>query len=302
MTDAFDIENQTILRISGADRNKFLQGQLTQDVDTLNPLKSALAGWTNAKGRLLFVSQLVTWNDSIYLPVASDIAEQVAKRLSMFVLRADVQIDASPELNLMGLITSATDPITVNGEEVPPDAGACRSDDTLCVARVVGDPTRLWIIGTPEATAAIKDQMDNSKSTADWTLRNIRAGIPEIQRITSETFIPQMLNLDLLGGVSFTKGCYVGQEIVARTQNLGRIKRRMYRFRSESEHRFASGELLYGPEKATGKIVSCIRDGHSTELLAVITIESVDQQWFADEGHTLPLEQQRLPYSMTKPD
>ena len=139
-------------------------------------------------------------------------------------------------------------------------------------------------------------------SAGEWTIRNIRAGIPEIQRATSEAFVPQMLNLDLLGGVSFTKGCYVGQEIVARTQNLGRIKRRMHRFRSESEHRFASGELMYGPDKATGKIVSCSHDGHATELLAVIAIDSSDKQWFADEGGTLPVEQQLLPYSIPETD
>ena len=302
MTDAFDLENQTLLRISGADRNKFLQGQLTQDVDALSPLKSALAGWTNAKGRLLFVSQLMAWNESIYLPVATDIAEQVAKRLSLFVLRADVQIDAPPELNLMGLFTGAADPATVVGLEVPAEPGACRSSDSLCLARVVGDPTRLWAIGTPEVTAAMQAKTNSLLSAGEWTIRNIRAGIPEIQRATSEAFIPQMLNLDLLGGVSFTKGCYVGQEIVARTQNLGRIKRRMHRFRSESEHQFASGELLYGPEKATGKIVSCIRDGDSTELLAVIAIESSGGYWFADEDRTLPVERQPLPYLITETD
>jgi hypothetical protein len=302
VTGAFDIENHSLLRISGDDGHEFLQGQLTQDLDSLNPRQSALAGWTTAKGRLLFVSQLMNWNDAIYLPVAADIAEQVIQRLSMFILRADVQIDFPPELNLVGLVTSATDPVTVNGLEVPLEPGACRSSATQCLSRVIGDPTRLWAIGIPEATGAIQTTTNNLLSAEDWTLRDIRAGIPEIQKNTSETFIPQMLNLDLLGGVSFTKGCYVGQEIVARTQNLGRIKRRMYRFRSESDYQFASGGLLHGPNKATGKIVSCSRNGPVTELLAVIAIGSAGRPWFADEGQSLPVEQQPLPYSIPETD
>jgi folate-binding protein YgfZ len=213
-----------------------------------------------------------------------------------------VQIDFPPQLNLVGLITSATGPVTVNGLEVSLEPGACRSSATLCLTRVIGDPTRLWAIGTPEATVAIQTTTNNLLSAGDWTLHNIHAGIPEIQKNTSETFIPQMLNLDLLGGVSFTKGCYVGQEIVARTQNLGRIKRRMYRFRSESDHHFASGESLYGPDKTTGKIVSCHHDGQSTELLAVVAIDSAGRPWFADEGQSLPVEQQPLPYSIAETD
>jgi folate-binding protein YgfZ len=302
VTDAFNIEDQSILRISGADRYTFLQGQLTQDVDSLTPRNSALTGWTTAKGRLLLVGQLMTWNDAIYLPVATDVANQVAERLSLFVLRADVQIDVPPELNLMGLSAGAADPATVDGLEVPAEPGACRSSDTLCVARVVGDPTRLWVIGTPEETAAIRATTNSLLSAGEWTLRNIRAGIPEIQQTTSEAFVPQMLNLDLLGGVSFVKGCYVGQEIVARTQNLGRIKRRMYRFRAESEHSFTSGELIYGPDKATGKIVSCSHDGRATELLAVIAIDSAGGQWFTNEDLTLPVERQPLPYLITETD
>ena len=295
--NVFDLKNHSILRISGEDRHEFLQGQLTQDLDSLGPWQSALAGWTTAKGRSLVISQLMQWNEAIYMPVSADIVGQVAKRLSMFVLRANVKID-SPDVSLVGLVTDTGDPVTINGLEVPLEPGACRANDTLFLARVIGDSSRLWVIGTPEAVGDIQDTASIRLSAEDWTLRNIRAGIPDIQLETSELFIPQMLNLDLLGGVSFTKGCYVGQEIVARTQNLGRIKRRMYRFRSKSEHRFAAGGLLYGPDNATGKIVLCSRDDPFTELLAVIAIDSAGGHWFADEGRSLPVEKMPLPYSV----
>ena len=113
-----------------------------------------------------------------------------------------------------------------------------------------------------------------------------------------EQFTPQMLNLDLLGAISFTKGCYVGQEIVARTQNLGRIKRRLYRFRADSANDFEPGQLLYGPENKTGKIVSCARSGTATDLLAVIAIESAKSDWFAEAEYRTMLIQEPLPYSI----
>ncbi len=295
-----DFKNHSLLRISGSDRHEFLQGQLTQDLNSLHPLRSTLAGWTTAKGRLLFIGQLMDWNDAIHIPISTAIAEPVARRLNMFVLRADVQIDF-PDLRLAGLVVDNPETLSMSGLEVPPDAGACSADGTLCLARVTGDPTRLWAIGNAQAIGNLEDTPDLQASDTDWTLHNIRAGIPEIEMNTSEMYLPQMVNLDLLGGVSFTKGCYVGQEIIARTQNLGRIKRRMYRFRSETGHQFESGGLLYGPDNATGKIVSWGRAGDTTELLAVIAIDSADADWFADEDHTLPLERQPLPYVIPDP-
>jgi folate-binding protein YgfZ len=296
-TNAFDLDDHSILRISGPDRHEFLQGQLTQDLDSLSPGQSVMAGWANAKGRLLLVSQFMTWNEAIYLPVRTDIAEPIARRLSMFVLRADVRVE-SPDLRLFGLSLGSFDATSINGLEIPPAAGACRANDSLCLARVIGDPGRIWGIADAETAGEIRDAAGTRLPAREWTRCDIRAGIPEIQMRTSELFVPQMLNLDLLGAISFTKGCYVGQEIVARTQNLGRIKRRMFRFRSESGGSFEPGETLYGPDNATGKILSISDEGDATEILGVIAIDSVESSWFGDEGHTLPLDLQPLPYSI----
>jgi len=293
--NACDLNSYSILRISGNDRSQFLQGQLTQDLGTVDARHSALTGWTTAKGRLLAVGQLMDWNESIYLPLPATIAESVARRLRMFVLRADVRIDF-PDLQGLGLVGESTDPLNIGGLELPPESGACRANDDLCVARVGGDPVRAWAIGNGLAIDALLAPSGTGLITeTEWLLHDIHAGIPTIGPETSELFIPQMLNLDLLDGISFTKGCYVGQEIVARTQNLGRIKRRMYRFRAETDRPCQPGQLLSGPDDATGRIVSCARDNQATEMLAVIPVAAADGQWYADENRTIILQRQPLP-------
>jgi len=295
--DAVKLEHYSVLRISGADRGEFLQGQLTQDVGEVTPQRSVLTGWTNAKGRLLVVGQLINWNNAFYLPLPADIAPGVAQRLGMFVLRADVAIDL-PDLRISGLSSPIDEAIRIGDLELPPAPGACRAGDDVCLARMVGDPARAWLIGP----GFINNQPAEDSPVIDdghWRLANIQAGLPEISAGSTEMFTPQMLNLDLLSAISFTKGCYVGQEIVARTQNLGRIKRRMYRFRAESGQDFVPGQLLFGPDDMTGKIVSCARDGAATELLAVIAIKSADDAWFADAKRSLPVDRRPLPYSIS---
>jgi len=256
--------------------------------------RSALTGWTSAKGRLLAVGQLMDWNESVYLSLPTTIAESVARRLRMFVLRADVQIDF-PDLQSFGLVGENTDALEIDGLELPPEHGACRASDDLCVARIVGDPVRAWAIGNMRTIETTMSGTDRITET-EWLLHNIRAGIPAVAPETTETFVPQMLNLDLLGGISFTKGCYVGQEIVARTQNLGRIKRRMYRFRIETDQSCQPGQLLFGPDDATGRIVSCAPDNRATELLAVVPISASDDPWHTDEDRKIVLQRQPLPY------
>jgi folate-binding protein YgfZ len=287
----FELEGYTVLKIGGADRRDFLQGQLTQDVTRVTAQQSLLAGWTTAKGRLLAVGQLIDWGDAFYLPLPSDTAPGVAQRLGMFVLRAEVSIELV-DMNIAGLAVPADSPIDIGNLHLPNETGACVSDDSFCLARIVDDPSRAWALGD------IPADLQGGQSSEAWKLANVQAGIPEIVSGASEQFTPQMLNLDLLGGISFTKGCYVGQEIVARTQNLGRIKRRMYRFHSDSDSPLASGDLLHGPEAVTGKVVAGIRSNDGTEMLAVVAIDSASGDWYSDEECSAPIQLRELPYDI----
>ncbi len=239
------------IRVSGSDRIAFLQGQFTQDLTKLNPEMPVLAGWNSPKGRLYFVSWLADWQDAVWLVVPRGLAEGIVRRLRMFVLRAAVRVEIS-NLTVQPMIaTSLKDSSTAN----------CFYDDNSLGIAVPGGS---WQIGTAVPGA----------DTDEWRLANIRAGVPCIWPATSEAFVPQMVNLDLLGGISFSKGCYVGQEIVARTQNLGRIKRRMFRFTCAAAG-IEPGATVSAGDQASGTVVDAVTAAGKTELLAVVRLEKL---------------------------
>jgi folate-binding protein YgfZ len=272
---------------------------LTQDLNRVTDQNSALAGWASAKGRLLMVAQVISWQESIYLPVPKEVADALVQRFRIFVLRANVVIELS-DLALLGLIDLPEGEIVnVGNISLIPESGVVASDKAFCVARVIGDSSRAWLIGEQQRIESIvKAQNITRSDEQQWDLQNILNGMPVIQTNISESFIPQMLNLDLIGGISFSKGCYIGQEIVARTQNLGRIKRRMYHFGVAPDLPLSVGMNLYGPDNVTGKIVAAVPGDSGTDFLAVVPIDESADQWFIDEERTHPVEHRSLPYSI----
>ena len=290
-----DLSYLGVLRISGRDRRTFLQGQLTQDLDRLSPEKWIFTGWTSPKGRLLTIAQLFDWRDSIWLLMPVELIDDVAKRLTIYVLRSDVQLEACAT-SIAGLggthaITTAQSlGINLAGE---PDASV--STENLCLGRLAGDPSRLIAIGDlpPFSTPAPPKRDSNA-----WRLQNIRSGIPVIFAATSEAFLPQMVNLDLCGGVSFDKGCYTGQEIVARTQNLGRVKRRMFRFTYAAEIELAPGQTIFSAGRPVGHVVDGASLDTGMELLAVVPHISDDGNLALDEAGTQRLDPAPMPYEV----
>ena len=280
-----------MLIISGPDRADFLQGQLTQDILKLETAGTALAGWASAKGRLLAVGQLIATDDEIWWPLPADIIDGIEKRMKMFVLRARVKIVQStmPVSGILGI--HELDRLQIAGATVPLEDQPSRLVDGSIVVRVIGDPDRAWLIG-PAAEAGEFEIAPESR----WVLQSIRTGLPYIVADTQEQFVPQMLNLDRIGAISFDKGCYVGQEIVARTQNLGRIKRRMYRFTTSNTTQLPPSVVIYGPDNATGKVVLSSENEKPGELLAVVPIDAATGPWFADELKSVKLTNQPLPY------
>ncbi len=294
---AIELDDYRVLVVAGEDRVEFLQGQLTQDVAGMQAPGSALAGWATAKGRLLAVGQLVATPDALLWPLPADIVDSVQRRLGLFRLRARVEIRLAADavVGLCGLAVGRE--VRAGHVTLGAESGATTISDGLVAARLIGDPMRAVAFGPAETIRSwLADTGCMRASANEWRLLDIRAGLPTVVAATSEAFIPQMLNLDLLGGVSFTKGCYVGQEIVARTQNLGRIKRRMFHFRSPGTTRLEPGATIHGPDGATGKVVMAARTDGDTELTAVIAIDEAAQIWFADQARTIGLEPECLPY------
>ncbi|HJP39135.1 MAG TPA: hypothetical protein QF499_08395 [Gammaproteobacteria bacterium] len=282
-----------LLVISGADHVEFLQGQLTQDLAILKTSGTAHAGWASAKGRLLAAGQLIAAGDEIWWPLPADIIADVAKRLQMFVLRADVKIviSTTPISGLFGL--AGKDQLRISQKTKQIGNKPILLTEQSLVVRVDGDPDRAWLIGPAGQTTGYEPTDESA-----WTLQSIRSGLPFIVAATQELFVPQMLNLDLIDAISFDKGCYVGQEIVARTQNLGRIKRRMYRFSTDQATHLPPGADLYGPGNATGKVAISSEQETGGELLAVLPIEAAGRPWFADPALTVELHRQPLPYQV----
>ena len=298
-TKVVKLDAYSLIRISGEERITFLQGQLTQDLDCVTEKSSALAGWASAKGRLLMVAQLLAWRDSIYLAVPTETAAGLVQRFRMYVLRAKVDVELS-DLAVFGLFDlNATSAVTIGKLSLNNEPGAVASSDKVLMARIIGDSSRAFLIGEIQHINSI-GQLEQIDQAGDplWKLQNIRNGLPIIYSDISESFVPQMLNLDLLGGISFSKGCYLGQEIVARAQNLGRIKRRMYYFCADNKQSVSSGTNLYGPNNISGKIVAVAANGSGVDLLAVIPIDESAGQWFADEERTRPVENRGLPYTI----
>jgi folate-binding protein YgfZ len=287
-----------LIRVAGADRASFLQGQLTQDIAAATATRSALCGWTTARGRLLLTGQLFDWRDCLWLSAPAATAEAVAQRLRLFVLRARVTVDVS-EMAVAGLQGSAAvNALGMEGAGLPAVPLAVSAARDWLAGRVAGDPDRVLIIAEPEAADRLQSRFASTSGTdASWLLADIRAGLPQILPETSDAFIPQMVNLDLIGGVSFNKGCYVGQEIVARTRHLGRIKRRMLRFRSATHIQAAPGATIFGTEREAGLVVSATQVPEGTELLAVTQLDA-GARIFADEARQLELRRMELPYSI----
>lgn len=287
------------IRVTGTDQISFLQGQLTQDMQQLTPARPLYAGWASPKGRLLCLCWVVDWQDATWLLLPTGLTATIAQRLRMFVLRADVTIEES---------AVAVTPVTLQHREIT-DVKLNKYPASYCFT----EGNSLFLSATFDAEIGLQMALPDAQSTGQpqplagqqqellrkWRLQNIRGGIPVVWPTTGNEFVPQMVNLDLLGGISFTKGCYVGQEIVARTQNLGRIKRRMYRYSAANGSAVAPGDKISIAGKPVGQVVDAIAtDPQSTELLAVISIDQLAGPLHLDGADAAPLIRSELPYDI----
>lgn len=271
-----------ILRAQGADVVKFLQGQLSNDVARLTAEFSVLAGLHNAQGRAIALLRLVLAGpDEILALVPRELAATVAARLGKFVLRAKVRIlDASSEWEVAGVRLDG-----VAEGLAPASIGAARRDEDgrlwVCVS-----PSR-WLVVSHAAAHSAEPRGDgegaalhvgrpmpsmSAMNREEWRALDIAAGLPQVYAATSEAFVAQMLNLDLVDGIAFDKGCYTGQEVIARAHYRGKVKRRMQRFRTREPSKLNAGDAGTLADGRNFKVVDAVplSDGRC-EFLAVTT-------------------------------
>ncbi|WP_130481195.1 YgfZ/GcvT domain-containing protein [Sphaerotilus mobilis] len=296
-----------VMQASGADAASFLHGQLSNDVNRLDARQARLAGYCNAQGRML-ASLIVARRDAdtIWLLCAADLLPATLKRLSMFVLRAKAKLsDVSGGLVVVGLAGEAAQTHLGRALGHAPAAEAwSRHDlDSGLVVRLpdAGLPRWLWV-GPADAAAALEGALP-ALSTTTWERLDIRAGVAPVQAATSGLFVPQMLNYELVGGVDFKKGCYPGQEIVARSQYLGKLKRRAFLLAGATQPK--PGQEIYwseDPEQPAGQVAASApvgADGDAALALAELKIGAVGTGTLhlgSAQGPTLTL--LALPYAV----
>lgn len=304
-----DLSHQGLISVEGDDATDFLQGQLTNDIRNVSEHHSQLSAYCTHKGRMLANFRIFKRNESFYLKLPLALLEPTLKRISMFTLMARVVLkDSSHNLMRMGL--SGPDADTHLNDilgSVPTEVDDCIQQHGLTVIKCAGPLPRYEIIGELDAVKNIWQQLDVHAApvgAGPWEALDILAGIPTIYPETSEAFVPQMTNMHVINGVSFKKGCYIGQEVVARMQYLGTLKRRMFRININSDDPVSPGDKLFSVDSSsgqgTGQIVSAqINPNGGYSALAVINISDTEkgQLKLHDEaGPDITLES--LPYSI----
>ena len=280
-----DLSSLSVLRAHGDDAQSFLQGQFSNDIRQVTETRSQLSAYCNPKGRMLAILRVFRTGEAYCLQLPGALAEATLKRLRMFVMRAKVKIElADAELLRIGLSGPNAETLIIAALGTAPTAvDDCLNADGITILRLPGPHARFEILGTPEKMLALWPQFSARAKPAGasvWAWLDIMAGIPNVLPGTVEEFVPQMANLDLVGGVSFTKGCYPGQEIVARMHYLGRLKQRMFRAHAETAEPPRPGTPVFAPSldgQSTGSVVDAQQSPEGgSDILAVVHLSSRD--------------------------
>ncbi len=299
------LTNRILVRISGPGTDTFLQGQLSQNLDDVKAGSSPRAAAATPKGRAYCLTRLVRDGDDILMDLPSELAEAVMAQLRKYMmLFRGTSMTVQAEGQIIGLLgTEAAknlagddlNSLASPGDSLALDAGfLIRTENTAeGLARF-----ELWQTKAQD----LKLESIPEKTIADWQASEIAAGVPMLTTATSESYVPQMLNWQHLGGVHFKKGCYTGQEVIARMHFLGQLKKSLFRFRvAQSKSTPAPGTSIMAGERSVGEIVNAVGfDNHSCELLAVVRHDAAAGKLTIDGTPGSVLEPQPLPYRVTE--
>jgi len=316
------ISDHALLCVRGTDAQSFLNNQLSNDVRRVDAARSQLAAWCNAKGRIITLVRVFRRPgtdkrregqepesgqraDDYYLLLPTDLRETVRERLRRFILRAKVVIENDDDLVALGVSGPQADSLLRAAlPRVPAATDDCLTQDDLTLLRLPGVYPRCLLVAPTAVARALWKRLAPPAIPVGpqaWIWLDIAAGMPRIDATASEQFVPQMANLELLNGVDFKKGCYPGQEIVARMHYLGRLKQRMYRAHAESV--VAPGTSVFAPDlpgQPTGAVIaSAPAPAGGCDLLAVLHTGSAAAGMLHLESASGPsLQLLLLPYAL----
>ncbi|TNF52481.1 MAG: folate-binding protein [Gammaproteobacteria bacterium] len=300
-----DLSDWGLIALAGEEAQTFLHNLVTNDLRDLSQANAVFAALCSAKGRMLANFLVLKRGDELLLMLPADLREAIQKRLSMFILRAKVKArDASDEWVRLGLAGPGAEVLLAEtlGLQVGASPMSVGQNDTALALRLGTE--RFDLLVQPAAAPALWDKLAAKArpvGSPAWAWLLTSGGIPVIQAATQDQFVPQMANMEILHGVSFQKGCYPGQEIVARTQYLGKLKRRMYLAHVDAEAK--AGDEVYSPvlpDQTAGMVANAApAPGGGTDLLVVLRIDSYEDGHVHLGGPAGPqLSFMPLPYSL----
>jgi len=271
------------LIVTGPEARSYLQGQLSFDLDRLTAGQIELATCNSPQGRVQAVIWIIERSDALVLLVPAAMLDRTLARLKKYVLRAKVKVESGTErfavFGAMGRLSSEA------------ASRAHTQIEQRSYVQWPGEPPRILCI----AEAGLEARTDADFVT-EWHRADIAAGLPQVYPQTHEAFVAQMLNVDVLGGIGFEKGCYTGQEIIARTHFRGAVKRRMFRFRAEGAPP-APGTRIVANDQHAGDVVDAVATSSGCELLAVIQLAQAESALEIDSTG-VRLERLAVPYSV----
>lgn len=280
-----DLSHIGLLRVEGADAHTFLQGQLSNDLNEVSSGKAQLSSYSSPKGRAIATLQIMQRQNNYYLSLSADIVEPVLKRLRMFVMRSQVTLEeAADSLVHFGY----ADP---DGEQrlgdiigsLPAQPMDVVEYKGLTIIRRAASVPRFEIFGDGDAARELWEKLDvhaTGVARGAWDYFEIEAGIPHVTAASMEAWVPQMMNLHLIDAISFSKGCFPGQEVVARLKYLGKNKRQLYRIAIESYDLPAVGASI-GDDSGSeaGQVLNaCLNPDGKVEALAVMKVAALDAE------------------------
>jgi folate-binding protein YgfZ len=276
------LSHEGVLAVRGVDASKFLQGQLTCNLNYLSDAKATLGARCTQKGRMQSSFRILLEGDGCLLAMASELIEPQLADLKKYAVFSKSKLTDESACWVRFGLQDADAALLSLGLELPEDTDAVVRANDLIAIRVSPARAELWVRAdqADSLRSRLAAQLAEGSLNA-WLLGQIRAGIGQVVGETREEFIPQMLNLQAVGGVSFKKGCYTGQEIVARMQYLGKLKRRLYRLTLADQAVPQPGTPLYSPvhASAVGNVVIAAQGEQGVELLAVLQADA------AEDGH-----------------
>lgn len=303
-----DLSQYSTIVIAGDDASNFIQGQFTNDISNVNDHTGQISGFCNKKGRMVANFRLFLHQGNYFLSIKNNLVEISISHLQNYILRSHVAIqDVSEQLIHIGIAgNKSAEFLSAFIDNISDEIDSVSHNADYIALRVAGTTPRYEIFCSFEHAKTLWDNVSKEAdvvNASSWDYLNIQAGTPFIDINTSGEFVPQMANMELINGVSFTKGCFTGQEIVARMHYLGKLKKRTFKIHIASEEKPNTGDKLFAENARAGQNTGAILQVEESaesgfDALAVIQIADTESKLFLNDANGPEVTVKTLPYNI----